>query len=94
MQHIIGISRNQMFFSPEASGLEDRISADNPIRFIDAFVETIALESLGFSVKTIKSKGRSSFDTKVFLKIYLYGYLNGHSLQNCLTIVGYQRGRV
>ena len=71
MQHIIGIPRNQLFFSPEASGLEDRISADNPIRFIDAFVETIALESLGFSVKTIKSEGRPSFDTKVSLKIYL-----------------------
>ena len=62
MQHIIGIPRNQMFFSPEASGLEDRISADNPIRFIDAFIETIALESLGFSQTEIGSNysGRST----------------------------------
>ena len=43
MQHVMGIPRNQMFFSPEASGLEDTISLDNSIRFIDAFVETIAL---------------------------------------------------
>ena len=73
MQHITGIPRNQMCFS----SLEDTISLDNPIRFIDAFVETIALESLGFVTQTIKSEGRPSFDTKVFLKIYLYGYLNG-----------------
>ena len=73
MQHITGIPRNQMYFS----SLEDTISPENPIRFIDAFVETIALESLGFSVQTIKIEGRPSFDTKVFLKIYLYGYLNG-----------------
>ena len=73
MQHITRIPRNQMCLS----SLEDTISPENPIRFIDAFVETIALESLGFSVQTIKIEGRPSFDTKVFLKIYLYGYLNG-----------------
>ena len=73
MQHITGIPRNQMSFS----SLEDTISSENPIRFIDAFVETIAMESLGFTVQTIKTEGRPSFDTKIFLKLYLYGYLNG-----------------
>ena len=73
MQHIIGISRNQMVFS----SLEDTISQDNPIRFIEAFVEHIDLKMLGFLVQTIKAEGRPSFDTKVFLKLYLYGYLNG-----------------
>lgn len=57
--------------------LEDHISADNPIRIIDAFVENIALKTLGFDVKTLKTEGRPSFDTKIFLKLYLYGYLNG-----------------
>ncbi|WP_238160829.1 MULTISPECIES: transposase [Flavobacterium] len=73
MQHITGIPRNQMCFS----SLEDTISADNPIRFIDAFAEAVALESLGFTVQTLKTEGRPSYNTKVFLKIYLYGYLNG-----------------
>lgn len=73
MQHITGIPRNQMFFS----SLEGTISEENPIRFIDAFVEALSLELLSFSVQTIKSEGRPSFDTKVFLKIYLYGYING-----------------
>ncbi|WP_413998889.1 transposase [Flavobacterium sp. W1B] len=32
---------------------------------------------MGFSTQTIKAEGRPSFDSKVFLKIYLYGYLDG-----------------
>ena len=73
MQHIIGISRQQVRFS----SLEDTISPDNQVRFIDAFVESIDLSKLGFAVKTLKTEGRPSFNSKVFLKIYLYGYLNG-----------------
>ena len=73
MQHIKGISRHQL----QVSSLEDTISQDNPIRFIDAFVNLIDLEKLGFTPRVLKTEGRPSFDTKVFLKIYLYGYLNG-----------------
>lgn len=51
MQHITGIPRNQVCFS----SLEDTISPDNPVRFIDAFVEAVSLGSLGFSVQTIKT---------------------------------------
>ena len=73
MQHITGIPRNQMRFT----SLEDSISQENPVRFIEAFVENISLKTLGFSTQTIKTEGRPSFNSKVFLKIYLYGYLNG-----------------
>ena len=73
MQHITGILRNQMSFS----SLEDTVSLENPIRFIEAFVEDFFLSALGFSVQTIKPEGQPTFETKVFLKIYLYGYLNG-----------------
>jgi transposase len=73
MQHITGISRHQM----RVSSLEDTISPDNQVRFIDSFVAFVDLSKLGFAVQTIKSEGRPSFNSKVFLKIYLYGYLNG-----------------
>jgi transposase len=73
MQHITGISRQQMRFS----SLEDTISPDNQVRFIDVFVEYIDLSKLNFAVKTRKTEGRQSFNSKVFLNIYLYGYLNG-----------------
>ncbi|MFV8361696.1 hypothetical protein [Flavobacterium sp. LS1P3] len=58
------------------SSLEDTIGPDNQVRFIDAFVEYTDLSKLDFAVKTLKTEGRPSFNSKVFLKIYLYGYLN------------------
>ena len=73
MQHITGSSRQQL----QISSLEDKITLDNPVRCIEAFIEYISLETLGFTVQTIKSEGRPSFDTKLFFKIYLDGYLNG-----------------
>jgi hypothetical protein len=39
-------------------------------RFNQAFAEHISLRALGFRVQIIKSAGRLSFDSKVFLKIY------------------------
>ena len=64
MQHIQGIARNQL----QVSSLEDTISQDNPVRFIDAFVNLIVLEKIGFTPRVLKTEGRPSFDTKVFLK--------------------------
>ena len=73
MQHIQGISRHQL----QMSSLEDKITAENPVRFIDAFVGSIDLVKLGFTVRILKTEGRPSYKTELFLKLYLYGYLNG-----------------
>ena len=73
MQHMSGISRNEL----RLSSLEDASSADNQVRFIDAFVSFLDLSKLGFSVQTLKKEGRRSYNSRLFLKIYLYGYLNG-----------------
>lgn len=73
MQHIQGISRNQL----QMGSLEDTITTDNPVRFIDAFVEHIDLVTIGFNPKVLQLEGRPSFKNELFLKLYLYGYLNG-----------------
>ena len=73
MQHIISASRTQFEFTC----LDDLIENDNPVRFIEVFVEKLELAKLGFKIKELKSEGRPSFDARVFLKIYFYGYLNG-----------------
>ncbi|MBK7234048.1 MAG: hypothetical protein IPH93_17720 [Saprospiraceae bacterium] len=44
MNHISGIPRLQM----QMSSLEDSIDQENPVRFIDAFVEHLDLPKLGF----------------------------------------------
>jgi hypothetical protein len=42
MQHSIGIPRNQL----RLKSLDDSISQDNPVWFIDAFVEHVSLKSI------------------------------------------------
>ena len=73
MDFIKGNNRHQITFST----LESQIEENNPVRFVDAFVEHLDLTQLGFLINTIKTEGRPAFESKVFLKIYLYGYLNG-----------------
>ena len=73
MQHILPYDRHQLSFG----SLEEQISAHDPVRFLDAFVNKLKLEKLGFIVKEIQTEGRPSFEPKLFLKIYLYGYQNG-----------------
>ena len=73
MPEIYGKDRHQIAFS----SLEERIHPDNVVRFIDAFVEKIDLEKLGVAVASTKAEGRPRFKEKYFLKLYLYGYING-----------------
>lgn len=76
MPTIIGINREQITFS----SLEIQIAKDNEIRFIDAFVDKLDLKQLGVQslVQSQKKKeGRASFEDALFLKLYLYAYLNG-----------------
>ena len=40
-------------------------------------MDYIDLCQLGFMVSALKTEGRLAFESKLFLKIYLYGYLNG-----------------
>ena len=64
-------------FQTRFTSLEEPIEADNPVRFIDAFVDTLELTKLGFVVPESKMEGRPAFEPKIFLKLYFYGYLNG-----------------
>jgi transposase len=52
------------------------ITEDNLVRIIDAFVEKLELDSLGFEGTTPATTGRPSYHPAVLLKIYIYGYLN------------------
>ena len=56
--------------------LDEYISEDNPARFIDAFVEGLDPQALGFSHSVLKETGRPPYHPGVLLKLYVYGYLN------------------
>ena len=55
------------------SSLEMQTEQDNPVRFVDAFVEHLDLNQLRFVVSALKTEGRPTFESKLFLRFYLYG---------------------
>lgn len=71
MQHIAGTNRFQTNFS----SLDNLIATDNEVRIIDAFAEKLDLEKMHFNTEH-KAEGRPPFHPKIFLKLYLYGYIN------------------
>ncbi|WP_242120366.1 transposase [Sphingomonas lacusdianchii] len=74
MAYIEGHARNQTLLLP--ASVEDYVAADNPVRFIDAFVDDLDLGSAGFQRTQPRATGRPGYDPADMLKLYLYGYLN------------------
>ena len=74
MKYIRGSDRGEVLLLPEA--LEDYIAAENPVRFIDAFVGQLDLVAAGFTHAQLNETGRPPYDPKDLLRLYLYGYLN------------------
>ena len=74
MSHIAGHDRSQALLLPES--LDDYVGPENPVRFIDAFVDGLDLAAAGFARVTPKTTGRPAYAPKDLLKLYIYGYLN------------------
>ena len=74
MTHISGFDRSQLLLLPEA--VDDYVGADNPVRFIDAFVDGLDLAAAGFARVAPKTTGRPGYAPGDLLKLYIYGYLN------------------
>ena len=74
MAHIPGKDRSQLLLLPDA--VDDHVGPDDPVRFIDAFVESLDLEAAGFQRVRANEMGRPGYDPADLLKLYLYGYLN------------------
>ena len=74
MAHISGFERDQLLLLPEA--VDDYVGVDNPVRFIDAFVDGLDLVEAGFARVQPKATGRPGYAPSDLLKLYIYGYLN------------------
>jgi len=74
MSHITGHDRSQILLLPES--LDEYVGPENPVRFIDAFVDGLDLAAAGFIRVASKVTGRPGYDPKDLLKLYIYGYLN------------------
>ena len=71
---IEGENRSQSTLFPES--LDDYIAEDNAVRVVDAFVNKLDLQALGFSRAQPSATGRPGYQPATMLKIYVYGYLN------------------
>lgn len=92
MNHRLGLDRSQTLLFPER--LEDYIAAENPVRFLDAFVADLDLHTLGFAKARCAGTGRPPYDPAVLLKLYLYGYLHGVRSSRMLEAEGHRNVEV
>lgn len=74
MDYIQGSDRHQTHLFP--ASLEEYVSSNNPVRFIDAYVELLDMEKLGFTHARLASTGRPPYRPQDLLKLYIYGYLH------------------
>jgi transposase len=73
MSYVQGDDRSQSWMLPQS--LEDYLSQDNPVRFIDAFVDELDFQQVKLPSKP-SATGRPGYAPGDLLKLYLYGYLN------------------
>lgn len=72
MRYIKGIEREQTILFPES--IDDYVGDNNLVRFIDAFVNTLDMQELGFTYSQPKETGRKAYNPSSMLKLYIYGY--------------------
>ena len=67
MAHVTGQSRYQSTLFPEV--LDEVVSDEDPVRVIDAFVDTLDLTALGFSKVEAEGMGRPPYAPGYILKL-------------------------
>jgi transposase len=82
MPHLQGVSRETVLVFPPS--VDEYIAPDNPVRLIDAFVDQLDLQALGFQRVVAASEGRPAYHPADLLKLYIYGYLNRVRSSRCL----------
>ena len=74
MSFITGFDRKQTALFPQA--IDELIAPNNPIRFIDTFVDQLKIVEFGFKDVSKNVNGRPPFNPSDLLKLYIYGYMN------------------
>ena len=73
MPYIKGADRGQVTLMPDC--LDDYVSDENPVRVIDAFINSLDIEKLGIKAESAV-EGRPGYDPRDMLKLYIYGCVN------------------
>jgi transposase len=73
MKYIQGQNRSQTYLFPVS--IDDAIDAENEVRLIDIFIDSLALEDYGFQIEHTEN-GRPAYHPGDLLKLFIYGYMN------------------
>jgi len=73
MKYIQGQNRTQTYLFPVS--IDEAVDANNDVRLIDLFVDSLDLVNFGFKVEH-NENGRPAYHPTDLLKLYIYGYLN------------------
>ena len=57
--------------------LDDMIAPDNEVRAIDAIVDRMDIQSMGFTYSQTKETDRKPYNSVDMFKLYVYCYFNG-----------------
>ena len=63
-------SRDQLMIC----SLDSLVAADSVARIIDAFVRSLDMSELGFTKASAAAEGRPSYDLRLLLSLFIYGY--------------------
>lgn len=74
MSYLRGPARSQLQMFPPS--VDEYVAANAPVRFIEAFVEGLDFQALGFTHAQPAETGRPSYHPADMVKLYLYGYLH------------------
>lgn len=70
-----GLSRHQLCLL--APSIEDYVERSNPVRAIDAYVDAVDIEKVGFRCPGSNGgRGQPPYDPRDLLKLYVYGYMH------------------
>ena len=74
MAYIVGTDRNQVNLI--TTSLDELVDQNNPVRVIDAYVDSLDIKELGFIEYEANNRGQSPYLRTDLLKLHVYGYLN------------------
>ncbi len=75
MSYIKGTARGQSVLFPRT--LDEYVDENNAVRAIDAFIEYLPFDELGFVRGEPAETGRPGYDPRVLLGVFIWGHLNG-----------------
>lgn len=74
MRHIAGADRRQVSLVPAC--MEDYVGPEAIVRVVDAFVDSLDLDELGFARSVAATTGHPGYHPRDMLRLYIWRYLN------------------